>query len=452
MAKKKFWVWTADHSGLPLATRLKEEGNDVTMVLIRPEERCGKWEAPKTPEEAKKNIERIKYLNKNGNGLIDKMWAEEAMGRIKRNDYVIWDQIWGFQFGDLLYKRGMKVLGGSKFGHTLETERQKTLQLFGKLGFDLPLSKHFGPHSSDKAIKFLDSMKDEKLFALKSDNVSVVTQVAEDSNDELIKKLQAEKKEIDKDGLLLQEKVSGIEYNLETYYCKGVPILCNIDIEEKRKYNYSSQCQVGCAYDLVWTLPVDHELRNLINKPLDQFAKKYIGTGRIDASVVHNVKEKKIYPLECCGDRWGFNQIYTLLELLTIDVGEWIADLMDGNYKDDIGEKLFKQEYGCSLRIFNDESTADSPMTYPDDLSKHYWLWDVYKKNGKLYTTGGLLGDSPGIITASANNPEGGFALIREYYSAFHLTTLWSRDDFQDDEDVNSPLYRFHQMKKLKLI
>ena len=64
------------------------------------------------------------------------------------------------------------------------------------------------------------------MFVLKSDNPSVVTQVAEDSNEELIQKIKTEKKVIDGDGLLLQEKVEGIEYNCETVYCRGRPIFC----------------------------------------------------------------------------------------------------------------------------------------------------------------------------------------------------------------------------------
>ena len=49
----RFWMFTADHSGLPMAIRLAEEGHDVTLALIRPEERTGKWEKPKDQKEVK---------------------------------------------------------------------------------------------------------------------------------------------------------------------------------------------------------------------------------------------------------------------------------------------------------------------------------------------------------------------------------------------------------------
>jgi hypothetical protein len=448
----KFWVFTACHSGLPLAIRLKDEGHDVTVALIRPQERNGSWEKPKNAKEEQANRERIEYLQKNGSGILPSMWAVEAMKKIGKQDYVIFDQIYGWQFGDALYQRGCKVLGGAGVGYKLETERQDTLQMFKKMGFDLPMQKKFGSGSSEAVIQFLEAQQDKKLFVLKSDNPSVVTQVAEDSNEELIQKIKTEQKGVDSDSVLLQERVDGLEYNIETYYCQGRPVFCDIDIEEKRKYNSSSQVQVGCAYDLVWLLPLDHPLRIRLNKPFDKFAREWIGTGMLDISVIHNQKEDKVYPLEVCGCRFGYNQIYTLMELLTVPVSRFFMDLLDGRYTGDISSKIFAPEFGASLRIFNDESTGEAPMTFPRELKNHYWLWDVHRKNGKLITTGGKMGESPGIITAHADTPEGAYAKIREYYRKFNLTTLWARDDYQDDDELGSPLYRYHQMDKLGLL
>ena len=69
-------------------------------------------------------------------------------------------------------------------------------------------------------------------------------------------------------------------------------------------------------------------------------------------------------------------------------------------------------------------------------------------KNGKDYSAR-RLSDA---ITAQADTPEGAYAKIRELYNSFNLSTLWARDDYQQDKEVNFPLYRFHLMKKLKLI
>ncbi len=452
MAKKRFWIWTSDHSGLPLATRLKEEGNDVTMVLLRPEERCGKWEAPKTSEETKKNIERVKYLNKNGNGLVEKIWAPEAMKRIRNGDYVIFDQIYGWQYGDELHKRRAKVLGGASVGFTLETERRDTLAMLKKLGMDVPLQKYFGPKSAQKGVEFLNNSKDEMLFVFKSDNPKVQTQVAYDTNDELIQKLEAESKDIDGDGFLLQQKVEGCEFAVETWYSNGKPIFANIDIEAKKKYNEMSECQTGCAFGLTWPIPVDHPLRERVNAPLDNFAAKFIGTGLLDLSVIYDDKEEKMWALEMCGSRLSYNAFYATMALLNIPLGEFFANYLDGKYTSDIGQELFEDRFAASLRVFNDDKAPDQRIEIPKELRHNFWLWDCYKKGGELFTTGTDLGESLGIITATGENPEGAFAEIRKLFHKLHMSTKFARDDFDEEDSPGLVLNRFHRMQRLKLL
>ncbi len=449
---KHYYIFTADHSGLPLATRLIEEGNKATMVLIRSEERNGKWENAETPEEKKKNEERVKYLNKNGNGLVEKIWAPEAIKKIRKEDYVIFDQIYGWQYGDALHKRGNKVLGGASVGFTLETERRNTLAMLKKLGMDVPLQKYFGPKSAQKGVEFLKNSKDEMLFVFKSDNPKVQTQVAYDTNEELIQKLEAERKDIDGDGFLLQQKVEGCEFAVETWYSAGVPIFANVDIEAKKKYNEMSECQTGCAFGLTWPITVDHPLRKRVNGPLDKFAAKFIGTGLLDLSVIYDHKEDKMWALEMCGSRLPYNSFYALMALLNIPLGQFFADYLDGKYTSDIGQKLFEDRFAASLRVFNDDKTPDQRIKIPKENRHNFWLWDCYKKGGELFTTGTDLGESLGIITATGENPEGAFAEIRKLFHKLHMPTKFARDDFDEEDSPGLPLARYHAIKRLKLI
>jgi hypothetical protein len=153
-----------------------------------------------------------------------------------------------------------------------------------------------------------------------------------------------------------------------------------------------------------------------------------------------------------CGDRFGYNQIFTLLETLTIPVGEFLSDWMDGRYKKDMCEELFSGNFGASVRVMSDDSMPDVPIQFPEEDKAHYWLWDVHRKGGKLLTVGGSAGESPCIITASGENPEGAFAQVRRYYEQLHLTTAWVNAGYQDDEDVGSVLYRYHAMNKANLL
>ena len=370
MPKNRFFVWTADHSGLPLALRLQDEGHKSTMALIKPQYRNGRLEAPKNPQERKQNADKIEYLNKNGTGLINKVWADEAMRRIHSGDLCIFDQIYGWQYGDALWKRGIKVMGGSKIGFTLETERQKTLKMFESLGYDIPEQKFFGPGSSQAAVKFLKGAKD-MLFVLKSDNPKVVTQVARDSNDELIQKLNAERRQIDGDGFMLQEKKEGIEFAVQSLYCNGKPILSNIDIEAKGKYNDMSEVQTGCSFGITFPISSDHSLRKRVLGPLDTFVAKYIGTGFMDLSVIYDPAEDKMYPLEPCGSRPAYNDFYAMMAQCRWPLGELFTKLLNGEIKNDLSESVFGSPgFGVSLRVFNDSNTMDQPITYPGGIKK----------------------------------------------------------------------------------
>lgn len=453
MPKRRWFIFTYQHCGLPLALRLQDEGEDVALVLIEPEMAEDKWKPPRDKKELEALKRRKQYLAQNADGLVKKIWGREAMGNLssvhRANTYVIFDQIHGFRYGEVLRRRGLKVLGGSAVGYQLEMEREKTLRLLAGLGFAVPLQKKFGPGSAERAVAFLKDIKDRVLFALKSDNPAVMTHVAAESNEELIQKLQAEKKEIDRDNFILQQKVEGIEAAVETWYCGGRPVLANVDLEAKRKYNEMSDVQTGCSFDLLWVVPVDHPLRQLANAPLDAYAKKHIGTGLLDLGFIYQPQEQKIYALEVCGSRFAYNALYTLLALRRGRVADFLADFMDERYRRDISSDAFMLDrFGASLRIFNDESQADQPISYPREDAPHIWLWDAHRKGGRLYTTGD---ESIGILTAAGENPESAFAQLRERFFRFHCPVKWARDDFDEEDTPTLPLARYHALKKLGL-
>lgn len=449
---RKFIIFTNEYSGLPLGLRLQDEGNTVLMALIEPQFAEEKYERPKDEKEKEKEQKQIEYLKLNGAGLIKREWAKKVVNYLLQKNlqneiYIIFDQIYGFKYGELLRKKGYKVWGGTRLGYQLETERDKTLILLNKLGINTPAKKEFPANSADQGIEYLKQVQDRILFVFKSDNPEVITLVAEETNDEIIKKIEAERDLINKDGFILQEKVEGIELNCETLYVRGKPVMANVDLEAKKKYNEMSEVQTGCAFDLVWAVPVNSLVRKESNAPFDEFFAKNFGTGVLDLSFIYDPVNQKSYALEVCGSRFGYNQIYTLLTTLKVPIGEYFAKILDGEYQEEI-TGLF-EGYGASLRIFNDESQKDQVMSYPEKIKNNVWLWDGYKKNGKLLTAGN---ESVAIITAKSETPEGAFAKVKEIFFQFHLATKWARSDFQDQEDINLPLARFRNLKRLKLI
>ena len=448
----KFIIFTNDYSGLPLGLRLQDEGNTVLMALIEPQFAEEKYEPPKNKTEKEKEKKQVEYLKLNGSGLIRREWAKKAIKYLLERNlqdevYIIFDQIYGFKYGELLRKKGYKVWGGTRLGYQLETERDKTLITLSKLGINVPAQKDFPENSADRGIEYLKQIQDRILFAFKSDNPNVITLVAEETNDEIIKKIEAEKKEINKMGFILQEKVEGIEINCETLYVKGKPVMANVDLEAKKKYNEMSEVQTGCAFDLVWVVPVNSLVRRESNEPFDRFFAENFGTGVLDLSFIYDPVNKKSYALEVCGNRFGYNQIYTLLATLKMPIGEYFAKILDGEFQQEISN-LF-EGFGASLRVFNDDAQKDQIMSYPEKIKNDIWLWDGYKKEEGLLTAGN---ESVGIITARSETPEGAFAKVKEIFPQFHLATKWARADFQDQEDTNLPLARYRILKRLKLI
>lgn len=451
--KKNIFVWSADHSGIPLMERFQEEGHGGGVVLIPPDRREGKLIIPKTAEDKKKNQERMDYLNKNGNGVVKKIWAQDALKFITRQDLNIWDQIYGFQYAEALFKRGVPVLNGAKVGYTIETERLKTLNLLKKMGYDIPPYKSFGPGSSKRAIDFLKNVKDNILYVFKSDNPAVETYVAHENNDEIVMKLTAEHKEIDADGFLLQEKKPGVEMAVETWYYRGRPIMANIDLEAKKMYNRRDEPQCGCAFGLTWVIPVKHPLRLRLNGPMDEFVRQHIGTGLMDISIIYDPHDNKYWVLECCGARFAYNAFYALMALLQMPAGEFFIKYLSGEFRGDIGEKVFGTKYAGSVRVFNHEKASDQHILFPKELKENYWLWDCYKKNGDLLTTGGEHGDSIGIVTGTdEENPEGAMAQVAKFYDKLYMPRKFARPDFEMDDEINLPLARFHAMEAAKLI
>jgi hypothetical protein len=452
---KSFIFFTSDHSELALAIRVKYEGYKVKLAMIKPWEKTGKIVPARDAKEAKEWAKRMKYLDKNGSGLVEKVWASDVVKTAHKGDgvYYIFGQIYGSQYAEALRRKGCKVLGGLKIGYELETNRDDTLALLKGFGLDLPEQEEFGKGSAKKAIDFLKKAQDKILYVLKSDNPSVVTQVACDSNDELIAKLEAEGKLIDTAPILLQQKVEGVEIACETWMYNGEPLFGSIDIEEKRKYNSASEVQTGCSWDIVWPVPLDNPIRERMNAPMDKWAAKNIVTGLYDLSAIYDHKEDKYYALEVCGNRFGYNSVFTLLSLLRGDLGEFLSDYLDGKLHKDSLDSIFMQGYGTSVRIFNDEIKPDQIIDFPPEMMPNVWLWDCYEKNDQLMTVGEeSTAEATAIITAQGENPEGSFENLRKNASSFHLATKWYRSDFQDDDEQELPLSRFHQLEKLKLI
>lgn len=428
---RPFYIFTADHSGMPLALQLQAEGHDVTL--------CTLWPRDGKREDREK---RIRYLKRNGDGLLRKLWDDKAEAEIlrRRKDQpiVIFDQIYGYEFGERLRRAGVTVLGGTKAGYLLETERDQTLKMLKRLGVDVPEQHAFGPRSVEKVKRFLENA--DRLYVLKSDNPKVDVLVPKSSNDEVLAKLEADADEINADGLVLQQKVEGVELAVETWYWEGMPLFAVVDLELKRKYNEMSEVQTGCSADLVFLTPVDSQLREKVNGPLDSLA----GTGLLDLSVIFEPHTGKAWALECCGSRFGYNCFYTMLTLLDMPVGLFLQLYLEGEL--DPREAFSSDEpYAASIRVFNDNKTEDVPISWLGHSEAQFFCWDCRYDQKKGPVTCG--DEAVGIIAARGELPESAMAKVKDGFRRLVMPTKWARDDFE-----RPLLDRFRTLKDLGLV
>ena len=438
----KFILFTHCFSGLPLALRLKEEGHKVLVAVIEPEMAEEEYFPPESREEKKKEKEFRKEMGLIGNGMIEKMWAKDVMKALRRRSkkdiYIIFDQIYGFKYGEELRELGYKVFGGTKKGYDLEINRDKAKEYFQEWeGIYIPEKREFEGDQIDEAIEFLRK-QEGKLFVFKSDNPLVSVQVAEHSNEEIINKMENEREEIEKYPFLLEEKIEGYEFAVELWLNDlGEPFFFNVDFEEKRKYP-ECDIQVGCSYDIVFALPLDCVFFEKTFKPnLERIKEDRWQI--IDMQCIYEPVNQRIYYLESCGERFGYNALYTLFETLTIPVGEFFQKVLNNEFKEDISG-LF-DGIGVSLRIFNDESKRGNLIEISEKVKPHFWIWGAYKKKGKLLT---CEDESIGVLTAKGENPFGAFYKIKKMFKEIYCSSKWARMDFLDDVNEEGVLFRYN--------
>ena len=138
----RFWIFPR---GIIAASfwqlRLAEESQTVTLALIRPEERTGRWEKPKNQVDVKADEERLEYLVKNGKGLVPHVWLSDAMQKIGKRDYVIFNQIYAGPYREQLVKNGIRLWAAPKSVMTGNRGRKKPSRCLGTWDLTCPEAK-----------------------------------------------------------------------------------------------------------------------------------------------------------------------------------------------------------------------------------------------------------------------------------------------------------------------
>jgi len=409
----KYVCLTYDGHGLPVFYKLLLEGNDVIMGQVKKLEHM-----PKEEEELTRR--RLSLYE----GVIEKIDADELIEKMRKENpkewFVICDFNYVYPYAEKLKKMGFKGLLPTKEDFEFEEDRNKAKEyVFRKYNiFSQQDIQEFD--SIKEALNFLK--KSEKIYGIKGFNPEAPTYFPMSNDkqiayDELEDVMIGNQKLYESEGFILEEKIEDmIEFIPEIITFDGEIVGINIDIENKPIGAGNIGFQTGDAASFIFWIdkdePAFQKLYDLFFKPsIDRWVRKNEMVVW-DAGVMYSPSRDAFYFTEFCSGREGFSALFDKLSTFN-SVSEYYERIMNKQYLFDRDVKPF----GNSIRVFNEIKDRNfkhlimrDARIIADENNPNVWLWDVYKKNGKLYTAG--FDHNLAVITYAGDNWKENFYVI----------------------------------------
>lgn len=426
-----FAIVTKDMSGFGWAKRLREEGESVVLV------------AQNDTEDAD-DEQRYQTV---GKGWVPRMTLTEAQSTLRgRNTYWIFTENNFPEVADRLRKAGQKVFGTGLFSDQMEHDRGFAIDRAHEQGLRSPASEEF--HSRDEGLKHLDAHPDTAFVLKPDEGVNAETFVPELEEDEAANEetyTYLEHLPEEPSSYILQERVRGVEVNVELDFSNGEPFFAFVTLEAKRKNPSDQGTMSGCAGDLLWAVPIDAPLvQQTIGTMLPLYREKRY-TGPADANII--LTDTGPVFLEAC-NRFGYNAHVTLFTGLALDTfGNLMADWMDGKVQD--FSRRFRPDFAASVTLFLDHPTPGLPIT--EKGMEQFYPFDGYKEKGKTLLAG--YSSEVGIMVGEGATPEAAFdAVYAELQQeAVSYPGRYYREDLADTGYSNAILDRWRQLDSLGL-
>lgn len=423
------------------AVRLQDEGHKV-FIAYKPAD-----------DEFDDEPEKKKAFDMVGNGMVEKYDLDKVMR--KRNQFKDWYWIWdgnhNTKEGEQLRKEGFKVFGGSELTDKMEHDRDFGTQIAKDAGMDMLPTFDF--KNLPDGIKFLQENED-KAYVFKPDGNqdADLTFVPsnwnnEHANHELVRYMNSLDKSVA--SYILQERVKGVEINVEAWIYQGKPFFAFANFENKRKLNKDAGCNVGCAQDVGFTVPLESQLvKNTIAKLFPYYQKiKY--TGFADCNII--ISDKGFYFIEFC-NRFGYNSHPNLfLNLAKDDFGNIMCDFIDG--KIDNFYDRFRYGFGASVSLYLDKPRSALPIYIDKEIEKNFYPYDLYKDNDDYFIAG--YDTQVGILAKHGYTIEeaGQEALdCIDIHEEINFPNISYRSDIHKNDWLTSPRKRYDAIKAMNLI
>ena len=396
------------------------------------------------PIEEKTGDENEQY-DLQGEGFVNKVPLDEIMA--KREEYRDW--YWVFDAnkntdsGEILREEGFKVWGGSEFQKMLEDDREFGLEFAESCGLHSPEHKDFS--SVEEGIAFLEQNEDKayvyKPNAQEESHLTTVLDTEEPYNNNL--EMREIIRSLGINDFILQEKVKGVEVNVECFYQNGEPLFCQANIESKKNHNGDLGYATGCSFDICWEISLDSKL---VEKTVKLFYPKLNAmqyTGFADCNVI--IGDDQIYFLEFCF-RNGYNAHCNLFHTISQKTYlQTVADLIDGVF-----EPHMKKGFGSSITLFTEKPSKGLPIYIPEGHEKEVYIYTGYFEDGMHKMTGG----DEEIVIATAHN----YTIQTSFQDAIKLAdkikfpNRYYRTDPDKTDFPSSPTRRFEALAAMDLL
>jgi hypothetical protein len=414
----KYIVFTFDGYGLPIAWQLQQEGREVLVAQVHDQSDCLSELEKNIPAEHKTGKARRLSLY---DGLLEKSPAGEVMQRIRKindpeNYFVFFDLNHLCRYAEQVAELGFHGNFPTTRDYVYEIDRNLAKEFVEKEypGVVVGSKKRFNKVSAAKS--FLE--KSDELWVLKGleEDARTVVPDVEDTDlarGQIIEALTNSADEYESAGFILELRIpSAIELTPQKLYYNGEPVTTLMCIENKPFGAGNIGPMTDCAQDLVFATDQDEKINIIAFPPaVDEMAKQRKGLFVWDASLLIDSRSGKMYFGEFCGNRHGYNTLYSEIALAG-SPSKYFESLVAGKtpYADNA--------VATSVRLTNLHTDADgrplaeARIEYKPNIEKNLWLRDA-KGIRKNFVSAGYKADLAVITGAGRSTAEAATKMYR---------------------------------------
>lgn len=443
----KFICFTFDGSILPVAYKLKQEGNEVLVGMIDNNKNVFTTEQIKNdswkPEKPEDKKARFKLYE----GMLEKQTAESLLKKMKsfkdkEEWFILGDSNNIFRFTEEAYKLGFhNGYFPTEEDRDFEENRTKAKDFVRENYPDIEVGEVEEFKTIDEAKQFLS--ESDGMWVLKSqgdvgDTIVPKTDDEELAKEQIISALDAHKSDYENDGFILEKYIPNpIELTPQVIFYDGEPVYYSLDIENKPMGAGNIGTQLGCAQNLVCKTKEEDEINQIaFPEVVYEMANKRHGMFIWDCSILLDEEGNKYFG-EFCSNRPGWDAFPTELSMAP-SLTYYFTKIMKG-------EDPLTKEYGAGVRILNlgKNGSVQKDSSIQQSSEKDIFIYDCYK-DGELKTVGNNFDFA--VVMGAGESIEDAVEEAYEQAEKITLETKYFRPqfDFLSEDYPTSIMNRYH--------